>query len=558
MRITLLYPPAAARHMEPFPMPSLSLAVLANLLRPAGHEVRIVDLDVIYHRDRGVGPLASPLLRDGAGLEGYLAGKAPRAAARRYEALEGELLELAAMGEPDLLGVTLVDHSGDLFPVRVGALLARALKARRPAKAAIGMDSISREVYRDLLRRFPPFDWAFYLNGGPAVLRLVKRLEGGKARLSHVLERRGREVRDSGMVLPPRPICDGPDYQGYPLEPYSTTLPEVLARYDCRSAAVRALLRRPSAGRELVVFYGFDTTCRAGCIFCSNATQPHLGRRSVAAIIEDLRRLKELGVTGVHFINPNFNDDYAFAEELCRRMISARLGLLWSDCANFRELDEALLMTMRRAGCVKLVLGAESCSARMLRYIRKGTTKARIKSLLEASHRVGIWNHVDLIAGMPTETDADVAETTGFLREVAPFVDAFTINPFFLHHRSPIYMDPGRYGIRLCREDKPGEWDAVAASPAAQLGFDTNRFDEVGGLAWCEKSKQMRRSMEALRDATRRCEALLDAEHLQLLMHLYRTFGHGRKDLIRRIMHSAARSFKPYNSDQPAYSASAG
>ena len=113
-----------------------------------------------------------------------------------------------------------------------------------------------------------------------------------------------------------------------------------------------------------------------------------------------LRRLRRRGVTGVYFTNANFNNDYQEAERLCDGMVRARLGLQWSDCVNFREIDEALYQCPKvceavslgipdeyRGETVKafvvLKLGETATESEIIDFCKQKLTKYKVPTVVE-------------------------------------------------------------------------------------------------------------------------------------------------------------------------------
>ncbi|MBI5240383.1 MAG: radical SAM protein [Elusimicrobia bacterium] len=547
MKVGLIYPPADRRHEECFPMPSISLAALAAFLRGRGHAVRLYDGDILFHRRlRTENPgLDFSLLTDQDAVLRFIRGRPGGAAAARLRRIQ-DLFWDALVPEPcGLYGISLVDMMSNRFVLHSAALIAHSLKRRWKAPVVLGFQGISRSAYREILERYPVFDYAVWSLGELPLLRLAQRLSGKDAALVQTLSREGGRVREHAAPLAHR-RCGGMDYAGYPLEPYRVSPDQLLARYGPLPA--RARLRQGPP--QLVVMYRFDTSCRAGCAFCANDNSAPDNRNASARIVADLRRLRARGVTGVYFTNANFNNDYDEAERLCDRMIRARLGLQWSDCVNFRELDDSLLEKMRRAGAVRLTFGMETASPRLLRYIHKGVARERVERLLRRSHALGIWNHIELIGGLPTETSADLRQSTDFIREMAGVVDQYTVSPFTLYRQSPFFRQAGRFGLSLRSGNAQERWEASCAD--RKTGETSEAFDEEGGLSWPRKQVQVRGSSRALAAAIQDVAPFgaMNRDHTHLLFHLYRLLGHGQKPLIRRVFRAAASRFRPYHMDR--------
>ncbi|MFA5139167.1 MAG: radical SAM protein [Elusimicrobiota bacterium] len=549
MRIGLVYPPAKNRNNECFPLPSGSLAVLAGGLRRAGHEVLFFDFDIRFHAK-----LRDARLREVLGVltgretvPDYLRGELPAGEAAKVRRVKRMILGSLPLERCDLYGITLADLMKDLFLLNSAALIAEEIRNSVHAPVVLGNDGLPKDAYRDILGRYPVFNYATWSSRGEsALLRLLDQLRGREGRLIQTLVRDDVSIKEY-TALPPMTTCTSPDYAGYPLEEYKVGAESLSQRYDIDFRLLRALGSSPAGRRaQLIVLYNFESTCRGRCAFCTTGGAEVTDRKNAEEIVDDLLALKKLGVTGVFFINPSFNNDYDFTDTLCDRMIEADLDLQWTDCANFRELDETLLRKMRRAGAVKLVFGMETASDRLLKYIRKGVTRNRIERYLQLSHELGIWNHIELIAGFPTETDEDVRETVAFIRRNAPRVETYALNAFYLYPGAPFYREAAAFGIRPHLEG-PAVQDYFATD--AGVGNISEKFDEIGGLGWPEKSLQIRGAARAVSGAIAEVSSFgaIDHDHIHLLLYLYRLLGHSNKETIRRIFKRCVRRFKPYH-----------
>ena len=156
----------------------------------------------------------------------------------------------------------------------------------------------------------------------------------------------------------------------------------------------------------------------------------------------------------------------------------------------------------------------------------------------------------ELIGGLPTETGAELKETTGFIRDLAGVVDQFTVSPFTLYRQSPFFKQAGRYGLALRAGNAQEQWQFSCAD--CKTGATSEAFDEVGGLPWPRQQARVRSSAQALASAIQEAAPFgaMNRDHTHLLFHLYGLLGHGRKGLIRRIFRAAARRFRPYHMDR--------
>lgn len=278
--------------------------------------------------------------------------------------------------------------------------------------------------------------------------------------------------------------------------------------------------------RIVVLPHIFVRGCNAPCGFCAYAYTKIEGE-DLEQTIAGLRFLSETyDCNNFHFLNTQINSVYRYAEMFCDRVIESGLDIRWSDCCNMRALDERLLEKMRRAGAVRLVFGVESPEDEMLRMIHKGIKVEQIARLLEASHQLGIWNHVLLIAGMPHETKAKQDRMMEFLARTSHAIDFYSVSSFYLVSDSPWGRDPAKFGIDRI-SDPANLLESQAFHEDAQGKYTSD------GLRWPEKKQQIvdstqrfYRTITQLKGQSRCVGGNID---LYLLMFLYRSLGHDRK-----------------------------
>lgn len=294
--------------------------------------------------------------------------------------------------------------------------------------------------------------------------------------------------------------------------------------------------------RIVVLPHIFIRGCNAPCGFCSYAYTKIEGE-DLAETVAGLRFLSETyGCKHFHFLNTQINSVYKYAEMFCDALIDQRLDILWSDCCNMRSLDEHLLEKMRRAGAMRLVFGVESPEDSMLRMINKGINTETIERLLKASHDLGIWNHVLLIAGMPHETRAKQDRIMDFLTRTAPTVDFYSVSSYYLIATSPWGKNPEKFGIE--RITDPGRYleeQAFNEIPGGRWESD--------GLRWEEKKKQIvestQRFYKTITAAKGQSRCVAGNIDLYLLMFLYSALGHDRKAEISRLYVETAKTIFP-------------
>ena len=286
----------------------------------------------------------------------------------------------------------------------------------------------------------------------------------------------------------------------------------------------------------------FIRGCNAPCGFCSYAYSKIEGE-DLAETVAGLRFLSETyNCKHFHFLNTQINSVYKYAEMFCDALVDQKLDILWSDCCNMRSLDEHLLEKMRKAGAMRLVFGVESPEDSMLRMINKGINTETIERLLKASHDLGIWNHVLLIAGMPHETKVKQDRIMEFLERTAYTTDFYSVSSYYLIATSPWGKNPEKFGIE--RITDPGRF------------LEEQSFNEIPGgrwesegLRWEEKKKQIvastQRFYKTITAAKGQSRCVAGNIDLYLLMFLYSALGHDQKAEISRLYLETAKTIFP-------------
>lgn len=131
------------------------------------------------------------------------------------------------------------------------------------------------------------------------------------------------------------------------------------------------------------------------------------------------------------------------------------LGMLKFESGE-KETPE-LFEDVYKAGFLMLFFGLESANDRILSIIDKGCDQETEKSVLKNSSDAGIWNHLYLFFGFPTEEREEAEDTIQFTVENSE-VGTGTIHSvgqsiFALEKDSAIYHNPGKFKINRILHD---------------------------------------------------------------------------------------------------------
>lgn len=317
-----------------------------------------------------------------------------------------------------------------------------------------------------------------------------------------------------------------PDFEGLPLE-----------KYVWRPSSI--LLRRiPHSVEELesgvlMVPLQFMVGCPNKCAFCE-LSHPGLKLR-IQHPQDTVKNLKHLSskyrTKYFFFLNSCINVSKKYINELCNEILRSGLNILWSDCARVNNLDKETVLKMREAGAVRLIFGLETASERMLRYLGKRITLAEVQNALMWCREAGIWTCLELISGLPYESEEDIDSTIKFLEQNRENLDDVFLNAFFLEPNSVMALFPDKYGLKNIRRIELGKMKYFH-SPAYNLAFD-----EIHGLSWAAKEEQQWQSYTKIRLTLTKLglNAPDYVETLHVLFYLYSHYS--EKGTIKSIYH---------------------
>ena len=159
--------------------------------------------------------------------------------------------------------------------------------------------------------------------------------------------------------------------------------------------------------------------CRYHCTFCTNA-RTELRLRSVDSVMEEMTRIHAMGIREVYIYDNNFDVDAERVAGIAEALLSKNLALVWSFRGRVNHVDRRLLPLMRHAGCVRVNLGVESGTPRILRQLRKGTTLGQIREAFARYREAGIATLGYFMLGFPGETESEMARTVRLAIELDP------------------------------------------------------------------------------------------------------------------------------------------
>jgi anaerobic magnesium-protoporphyrin IX monomethyl ester cyclase len=191
--------------------------------------------------------------------------------------------------------------------------------------------------------------------------------------------------------------------------------------------------------------------CPAGCKFCiKHVSYGYSTRvRSPELIMQELWKLKKLGINTVNMYADLFTVNREQVMELCERMIREKIEIKWMCNSRVDFVDEEMLKKMGEAGCWYIAWGIESANEGVLKGVRKGITPEKVKRALLWSKKAGIKNWGYFIIGLPGETETSIRQTIDFAKSLPLDIALFHVaapypgTPFFFDVIQNGWFRPG-------------------------------------------------------------------------------------------------------------------
>lgn len=166
--------------------------------------------------------------------------------------------------------------------------------------------------------------------------------------------------------------------------------------------------------------------CKANCLYCQPVARTLFGKkmrhRSVANVLEEIIYLKKnYTFKSLYFIDDELlYNGREWVEELCTSFIRKNLKLNWVCQARVDQIDEDLVVLMKKSGCYAIGFGVESGSQKILNYMRKGYRVAQIEKAFDICRRHEIVTTCNFMVGTPGETHETIQESLDMLSRIRP------------------------------------------------------------------------------------------------------------------------------------------
>ena len=332
-----------------------------------------------------------------------------------------------------IVGLSII-HIGQVIP---GLTLARQLRRRYPhLHIVVGGSVFNRhaDLLDDKQQLFKEFFHSLIVSEGELPLdHLVSNLKENKSlqTVPNLIYLEGNKViRNPKTEALPYEEMVCPTFDQLPLEKYLMPYP-VLPYMSSRGC-----------------YWGKCTFCTHSFIYDS-----HYRKENEVRVAEELDHLSKKYKTKYFTFSDEAISPNAFnrmSKEILKRGVEMRsLGMLKFESGE-KESPE-LFDDVYRAGFLMLFFGLESANDRILSVIDKGCDQETERTVLRHSSEAGIWNHLYLFFGFPTEERAEAEDTIRFTIENSEvesgIIHSVGQSIFALEKDSAIYHNPAKFKI---------------------------------------------------------------------------------------------------------------
>ena len=179
-----------------------------------------------------------------------------------------------------------------------------------------------------------------------------------------------------------------------------------------------------------IIYYESSRGCPFSCSYCLSSVDKTLRFRDTEIVKKELKFFIDQKVPQIKFVDRTFNCNHAHAMELWRFIKANDNGVtnfhfeISADLLNQEELE---LISDMRPGLIQLEIGVQSTNEVTIKEIHRTMKLERLKEvvrLIQSGNN--IHEHLDLIAGLPGETRADMQDTLRRIKALAP--DSLTVH----------------------------------------------------------------------------------------------------------------------------------
>lgn len=401
MKVLLVMPPVSEHVFRPGHPPPLPLLSLAAVLRKAGHDPAIVDLNLLQ---------SPPTIAHGEFCVNYV-------------------IDMIDNLSPDVIGINCFTAARFPFIHR----LADTIKQGHPDLPIIIGGMHPTLFHREILEQCLSIDAIVIGEGELQIVALMEAYSSGTGDACGFLrniDALAYRTHDGEVILNPR--------KGYiqnldSLPPLAWDLVHFEDYY-----ADHSMWHNPRGLKiNMSVPIYTSRSCPFDCNFCSSYhLMGHgLRLRSPSKVVDEMETLyKTYGQNYFGFIDDNLVVNKKHVLSICNEIIRRGMDIEFESHVGFHinSLDEEIIDAMVRAGCTYFILPIEHGNEQIRnKVIGKRLSREKIFEVVEICKRYNVLTGTSCIMGFPEDTNETLEETFQLLGELKlDMVNVATLIPF--------------------------------------------------------------------------------------------------------------------------------
>lgn len=167
--------------------------------------------------------------------------------------------------------------------------------------------------------------------------------------------------------------------------------------------------------------------CPYKCSWCSRAVYgTSYRRRSPQHVVAELRSMVDrYAPDQFWFVDDVFTINHNWLAGFAEALDAAGLRIRYECITRADRMNARVVELLARTGCVRVWIGAESGSQRILDAMQRQVRVEQVTAMIRAASDAGIQTGTFLMLGYPGETETDIVATERYLRAARP--DLFTV-----------------------------------------------------------------------------------------------------------------------------------
>ena len=356
LKVALVNPAQVTR----YPQTPMGLALIAAVLEKEGHQVTVVDANVLRLQPEGV---------------------------------------VYRVTDADVVGLTAMTPT-----VNTAASIAHYIKQTNPNSTVILGGAHAILLPEETLATIPEVDVIVRGEGEETIIDLLRALEH-KQPLSKI---QGISYRQDGKVISTDARSAIVDLDSLPFLAYHL-LP------------MRGYRPHPPHGRALP-FAAIITSrgCPYRCSYCSKPVfgNKFRGQSSKRVVDEIAYHKRKFGIKEFAFYDDVFTLDKQRAYAIADEIIERGLKIDWTCETRVNLVDKELLRYLKQAGCYSIAYGIESGSQEIVNTLNKDITLEQAEEAVSLSREVGLQTIGYFMIGSPGESPETIRQTIQFAKNL--------------------------------------------------------------------------------------------------------------------------------------------